>query len=120
MKKILVVDDDQDLLLMLKSFLTLNGYDPRVSMSCDEGLEIFYEFKPHLVLLDVNVGNADGREMCRKIKTGAEQQHIPVILISANNEALAAHGQYGANAAMEKPFNFAQLRNSIETFLASG
>lgn len=114
MKKVLVVDDDTDLLVMMKSFLKKNGYDVRVTTSCEEGLDIFYSFKPALVLLDINVGSEDGREMCRKIKTQAEYRHIPVLLISANHEALQFYSDYGANAAVRKPFQLPALLQLLQ------
>ena len=118
MKKVLVVDDDTDLLVMMKTLLKRNGYDVRVTISCDEGLEIFYSFKPNLVMLDINVGNDDGREMCKKIKSQAEYQHIPVLLISANHEALQLYSDYGANAAVLKPFELNSLLDLLATHVA--
>lgn len=115
MKKILVVDDDEDVLLMLKTFLQLKGYETVGSHSCAEGLDIFYAFRPDVVILDVNVGTEDGREMCRKIKEQAEYRHIPVVMISANSSGLKSYSDYGANAALEKPFNFSKLVALIDT-----
>lgn len=114
MKKVLVVDDDTDLLLMMKAFLTRNGYEAAVTTSCEEGLNIFYSFKPDMVLLDINVGTEDGREMCRKIKTQASFRHIPVLLISANHEALKFYSDYGANAAVQKPFELPSLLQLLQ------
>ncbi len=114
MKKVLVVDDDTDLLVMMKAFLKKNGYEVAVTMSCEEGLAIFYSFKPHVVVLDINVGNEDGREMCRRIKTQAEYRHIPVLLISANHEALQFYNDYGANGAVRKPFELPSLLQLLE------
>jgi DNA-binding response OmpR family regulator len=115
MKKILVVDDDTDILFMLKTFLILKGFDTKVSTTCDEGLDIFYSFQPDIVLLDVNVGSADGRVMCRTIKASAEYQHIPVILISANPDGLKSYQDHGAHAAVEKPFNFPDLSTLLKS-----
>ena len=117
MKKILIVDDDEDLLVNLKSFFKRNGYFVAVTKSCDEGLEIFYSFQPDLVLLDINVGDQDGREMCKKIKTHAGYQHIPVILISANHDDLKFYTDYGANATIEKPFESLRLLHLIQTYI---
>jgi two-component system sensor histidine kinase ChiS len=114
MKKILVVDDNEDILFMLKNYFKLKGYEVTVSLSCHEALSIFYAVQPDLVLLDVNVGHEDGRVMCREIKSRAEYQHIPVILISANSEGLVAYEKHGANAAVEKPFNFPYLVSIVE------
>lgn len=117
MKKILVVDDNEDILVTLKSFLRLKGYEPAVSLTCREALGIFYSFQPDLVLLDVNVGEEDGRVMCKQIKSQADYRHIPVILISADGEGLKGYEDHGASAAMEKPFNLPGLLVLIKSLL---
>ena len=116
-EKILVVDDDEDILTMLKNFLQAKGYDVKVTLTCEEGLIVFYAYQPDLVMLDVNVGSDDGRLMCRKIKSQANYQHIPVILISANSEGLKSYVDYGAVAAVEKPFQFVYLLGLIESHM---
>lgn len=117
MKKILVVNDEQDVLTILKSFLTGNNYTVSVTQTCEEAMAIFNSLLPDLVLLDINVGDSDGREVCRQIKSRAEHAHIPVILISANRQALSTFTQYGANAAIEKPFSFDKLLEVINAHL---
>src|SRR5579871_2143380 len=98
MKRILFVDDDVDLLAAMKILLRREGYEVAVTTSCNEGLDILANFRPDLILLDINVGNEDGRLMCRQIKEQAEYEHIPVILISANDEALETYRDYSADA----------------------
>ena len=117
MKKILVVDDDEDVLVLMKAFLVRKGYDIMVSKSCNEGIGIFYSFVPDLVILDINVGSEDGREMCKTIKTHAGNQHIPVLLISANSHALTQYPEYGANGIIEKPVEISSLLDMIRTHL---
>lgn len=119
MKRILIVDDDVDLLASLKSFLTRKGYEVTTTTSCDNGLQILFSASPHLVLLDINVGDEDGREMCRKIKGNAESQHIPVILISANHQQLERYQDYGANEFLPKPFDSLKLLQTIEKAVVS-
>lgn len=119
MKRILLVDDDTDLLVSLKSFLTKQGYDVTTTTSCRDALSILFSVAPHLVLLDVNVGDEDGRSMCQQIKSQAESQHIPVILISANHQLLETYREYGANASVRKPFNLPGLLNAIENTIAA-
>jgi DNA-binding response OmpR family regulator len=119
MKKVLLVDDDIDLLSVMNFFLKKNDYSVRITTSCDEGLEIFYLFQPDLVLMDINVGTQDGREMCKTIKSHAEYQHIPVILISANYDMLGMYRDYGANNILKKPFEVAQLLQIIKAQIGS-
>lgn len=117
MKKIMIVDDDKDLLAALKGFLERQGYDVAVSTSCAEGIDTLSSFKPELIFLDVNVGTEDGREMCRTIKTMANHKHIPIVLISANDDALRTHEAYGAAAFLRKPFQPSQLLNLAASYL---
>ncbi|MEP7377304.1 MAG: response regulator [Chitinophagaceae bacterium] len=117
MKRILIVDDDTNLLSVLKSSLDKGGYKPVVTTSCEEGLKIFYDHLPDLVFLDINVGDEDGREMCRKIKAHADYQHIPVILMSANHDALGLFKNYGATDMIEKPFSIPDILQKIQLHL---
>jgi CheY-like chemotaxis protein len=117
MKKIMVVDDDKDLLANMKAFISRQGYDVAVTTSCDEGMDILRSFQPDMIFLDVNIGEDDGRVMCKKIKAQAEYQHIPVILISANHEALKQHQEYGANSFISKPFPLSGIIDTISHYL---
>jgi len=117
MQKILVVDDNEDILVILKNFLSIKGFEVMVSLSCSEAMDIFYSFKPEVVLLDINVGQEDGRVMCERIKSEADYKHIPVILISANTDGLQSYQQHGAFAGVEKPFNLPHLLQTIKAAL---
>lgn len=62
----------------------------------------------------MNVGNEDGREMCKKIKDDAEHKHIPVIFISSDHEALKQYRQHGADSFVKKPFQFSTLLDIVK------
>jgi DNA-binding response OmpR family regulator len=117
MKRILFVDDDVDLLATMKTFLRRQGYEVAVTTTCSEGLEILRVFNPDLILLDINVGSEDGRLMCRQIKNEAEYKHIPIILISANEEELKTYSDFGADSFLGKPFDQAELAQALHTYL---
>ena len=112
-KNILIVDDEEDVLFLLKGYLTVKGYNVQTTLTCEHALEIFYLTKPDIVLVDVNVGNTDGRIMCKTIKTQAEYQHIPVILMSADHNNLLKYTDHGATAVIEKPFNLPAVLSAI-------
>lgn len=109
MKKIMVVDDEKDLLALVKGYLKKSGYDVAVTTSCEEGLHILNSFRPDLIYIDINVGTEDGREMCKQIKSLAEHKHIPIILISADDDSLNTYSKYQADAVLKKPFQPSQL-----------
>lgn len=117
MKRVLFVDDDVDLLAATKTFLRKQGFEVATTTSCKEGLEILEAFHPELVLLDINVGDEDGRLMCRRIKEQAEYERIPVILMSANHEELATYRDYGADNFLKKPFELSAVTNALKGYL---
>jgi DNA-binding response OmpR family regulator len=117
MKKIMVVDDDKDLLAALKEFLKIQGYNVAVFTSCAEGLDTLASFNPDLIFLDVNVGTEDGRDMCRTINTMADHKDIPIVLISANGDALRTYNAYGAASFLRKPFQPSQLLKVAASYL---
>jgi DNA-binding response OmpR family regulator len=119
MKKIMVVDDEKDLLALVKGYLKRAGYDVAVTTSCEEGLNILESFSPDLIYLDINVGSEDGRTMCQQIKSMAQHQHIPIILISANDEALQTYKQYQASAILKKPFQPSQMLHMTSLHLSN-
>ena len=116
----MVVDDEKDLLAVVKGYLKRAGYDVAVTTSCSEGLTILNSFKPDLIYMDINVGSEDGREMCKQIKSMAEHKHIPVILISANDEALATFKDYQADGILKKPLQASQLLHTTAAHLHHG
>lgn len=116
-KKILIVDDDKDLREMMQLLLQQKGYTVIVAGTCEDGISAFYRENPDLILLDINVHDEDGREVCRKIKSDAQYYHIPVIMISGNAEALKTYKTYGANDIMEKPFDFDMLQQMVASYL---
>src|ERR1700742_5358682 len=118
MKKVMVVDDEIDLLALVKGYLKRAGYEVAVTTSCKEGLTILTSFQPDLIFLDINVGTEDGREMCKQIKSMAEHRHIPVILISANDDALSTYQEYQADAILKKPLQLSQLLKMTMSYLS--
>lgn len=69
------------------------------------------------MLLDINVGHEDGRTICTEIKSSVDYQHVPIVLISANLEALKTYLDYGADEILEKPFEVKPLLQLIQRLL---
>jgi len=116
MKKILIIDDDTDFLKTLESVLKKHGYDVATRNSCQDGFLTLASFKPDLIILDVHVKDQDGRDLCKKIKLLGEFRHIPVILISADHECLAFYPDFGADAALKKPYELSLLLEVLQRF----
>lgn len=115
MDKILVVDDDIDILTLVNMTLTMNGFDVTV-LSRWEGIDNTIEnFEPDLILLDVSLGGADGREICKTLKAQEETRHIPVILFSANIEMEKSIENCNAQAFISKPYELSNFLNTIKS-----
>lgn len=118
-KRILVVDDDQDILEVVETILTEEGYRVQTSLNgaCLQRLE---SDPPDLILLDVLLGGEDGRELCRRVKERDQTRHIPVILFSANVAANSATAACGADDFLVKPFRIRELLDLVATKITPG
>jgi DNA-binding response OmpR family regulator len=117
MSRILVVDDDVDILTLVKMTLKMNGYDVEVLSRWEKVDNAIAEFHPDLILLDVSLGGADGREICKRIKTTDTTRHIPVILFSANIEMEKSIDNCHAQAFISKPYELGYFLNTIRSNL---
>src|SRR4051812_43253752 len=84
MEKIMVIDDDRDMCLLLKKFLTNNGFNVSVAYNSKQALEILEIFEPDLVLCDFRLDINDGKAMLVKIK--AVFPNVPVIIITGYSD----------------------------------
>ena len=87
MKKILIIDDSQDLLNAMKIFLEAKGYLVKTNDSCKEILDNVKEFDPDLVILDVFLSEEDGREICKNLRRHTDTKHLCIILLSGSATA---------------------------------
>jgi len=118
-KKILVVDDDVDILDALRFLLEDRGYEVKTTEKGEyaENLRDTNGGLPHLIILDVLLSGKDGRTICKKLKSKVETKHIPIIMISAHPGAEKSVKECGADAFVPKPFDIKYLMNKIETNL---
>ena len=117
MNKVLVVDDDLDILSLVKIILSMNNFQVEAVSRWEEINDRMDNFKPDLVLLDVSLGDADGRDICKEMRKAKETADIPVILFSANAEMGKYIDDCRAQAFISKPFELANLINTIKTYL---
>lgn len=113
-KKILVVDDEQAILEVLREVLEGEGYNV-VAVDNGEYLErLQVHDLPDLILLDVLLSGRDGRELVRYLKAQKETREIPVIMISAHPAARESSLAAGADMFIAKPFDVTKLLDTIE------
>ncbi|RFZ82132.1 response regulator [Mucilaginibacter terrenus] len=118
MRRILAVDDDNDILEVLQFILEDSGYEVETLSDGRKLMDVIREKHPDLILLDIMLGNMDGRELCKTLKQSIEMNDIPVILISASHNIAAPLNQDGApNDFIAKPFDINHLLNKIKTHL---
>jgi DNA-binding response OmpR family regulator len=111
MKRVLIAEDNLDLRSFLSGILLTHNYQVR-STANKMGLQNYLQsYEPDIILLDVLLGEDDGREICREIKN--EHKEVVIILISANPMLLNDYTIYNADDTIEKPFGVGNLLDKI-------
>ena len=120
-RKILIADDEPNIVVALEYLLRRGGYEVHVARDGDEALSQVNAKLPDLVLLDVMMPRRNGYEVCKAIRARAELQHTKVVMLSAKgrdaeiNLGMAA----GADLYITKPFSTRELLAKIKTLLSS-
>jgi DNA-binding response OmpR family regulator len=115
-KRILVVDDDPDILEAIFLTLNLEGYHVIKADKADGVTELAISEMPDLILLDVLLSGFDGREIAKRLKNDPRTASIPVIMISAHPGVSKTTENSGADAFLEKPFNLTDLISLVSRF----
>ena len=113
MKKVLIVDDDPDILEAVQMILDSEGYDTNVTLDGHEAFTKAKHYNPDLIVLDYLLSGIDGGEICKKLKSNKETQNIPVVMISAHPPAKEIAIQSGAVGFIPKPFSLDFLLEEI-------
>ena len=121
-KRILVVDDDENILNLEKTILGQKGFDVTGAAGGAEALKLLGEGSFDLVLLDVMMPEVDGLTVCRKIKEDPTLKDTHVIFLTAKGggEALAEGFESGAIMYINKPFTANKLLTIVNTMLEAG
>ena len=118
-KKILFIDDETDIVMLMKTRLESHGYQMLSALDGEEGLKMAQEDKPDLILLDKIMPKMDGLEVCQRLKADPKTKDIPIIIISASGgkdlpeRCLAV----GADDFIIKPFEPEDLLSKIKKFI---
>ncbi len=121
-KRILVVDDDQGLVEVLKTTLTKAGYRILTAYNGEEALEKIEKVIPDLIILDVMMPKMDGIEVAKHLLTFVSGGHIPIIFLTvkSNKEDVEKCYKAGADWYLAKPFNREELLTAVNTLLSPG
>ena len=117
MQKILVIDDDKDLLEMVEMTLSRLGYHITTLAKGSGFLNMVESIRPDIILLDIFLGDADGRTLCYNLKLQPIYENIPVILYSAVYVPHSTIEHSKADEFIIKPFEIKYLVEKIKTLL---
>ena len=109
-KRILICDDDNDILHVCRIILEKNGFKVFTSSDCETAFRKMDEIKPDLILMDIWIPEMGGEEATHRLKAQPDTHHIPVIIFSANKEIENIVKNSGADDFIAKPFE-------LQTFL---
>jgi len=119
--RVLVVDDEPDLIRILQFGLQAINYHVETASDGQEALKKARETKPDIILLDLMLPKLDGYKVCRLLKFDERYKNIPIIILSARtqegDQLLAM--EMGANRFITKPYDFTEVLSHIEALLKS-
>jgi DNA-binding response OmpR family regulator len=121
-KKILIADDEPNIVTALEFLLQRNGYEVHVARNGEEALRLVEDCNPDLVLLDVMMPVRSGYEVCARMRERADWRHIKIIMLSAKGrDAEVNKGlSIGADHYITKPFSTQELVAKINGLLGVG
>ena len=112
-KRILIIDDNLDILEVLKMTLEDAEYEVLTSPDGENAVNIVGSFSPNLILLDVLLSGKDGREICKMLKATDTTKDVPIVIIAANPDFAMSALESGAEEFLEKPFSLDNLLSTV-------
>ncbi len=118
MTKILIVDDEQDIVESLSFMLQSQGYETICAYDGEEGLKLAKEAAPDLIMLDVMMPKINGYKICRLLKYDAKYKNIPVIMLTARSQESdkLIGEETGADEYITKPFEFNDVLDCLQKY----
>ncbi len=118
--KVLIVDDEPNILISLEFLMSQAGYETRSAETGEQALAELDAFQPDLILLDVMLPGIDGFEICQRVRQAPAWSHIKIVMLTAKGRDVeVAKGlALGANAYITKPFSTRALVSEVQQQLA--
>ncbi|SKA83539.1 two-component system, OmpR family, alkaline phosphatase synthesis response regulator PhoP [Caloramator quimbayensis] len=118
-EKVLIIDDESNIVELIKYNLEMNCYKVLYAYDGNEGLNIAREEKPDLILLDIMLPKMDGFDVCKEIKKDKDIEHIPIIMLTAKGEEFdkILGLELGADDYITKPFSIRELLARIKAVM---
>ena len=118
MKKILIVDDEADIIEILQFVLEAQGYECITAMDGEEGLRLAKELLPDLIILDVMMPKINGYKISRLLKYDAKYKNIPILMITARSQEDKNIGEEtGVDEYITKPFQVDYVLQKVKSYL---
>jgi DNA-binding response OmpR family regulator len=119
-KKILVVDDEVDLVETVRFPLEIEGFNVLVSYNGEDALSQARKEKPDLIILDLMLPKLDGYKVCRLLKFDERYKHIPILMLTAKTQEKdkILGKETGANEYITKPFEMDHLIEKVKAYLS--
>lgn len=117
--RVLVIDDSKTVVSALTRMLHQNGYEPLHAYDAETGIPLAKIHRPHLIFLDIVLPGMNGFNALRVLRREASMQHMPIIMISGNDQAVEQFyaQRIGADDFMKKPFSREEVFSCIEKLL---
>jgi DNA-binding response OmpR family regulator len=117
-KKIMIVDDEPDILFTVGQMLEISGYEVIKAVDGDDCLKKLDEVRPDLVLLDIMMPGMNGWDVAAKIKENPRWSDIPIVFVTAKGDAMSVGmGTMAAEDYITKPFDIMDLKTRVEKVL---
>jgi len=118
-KKILIVDDEVDLVKTIRFSMEAEGYKVLVSYSGEDALNQARKEVPDLILLDIMLPKLDGYRVCRLLKFDEQYKNIPILMLTAKTQEKdkSLGKETGADEYITKPFDMEELMKKVKTYL---
>jgi DNA-binding response OmpR family regulator len=114
-KKVLIYDDDTDLLEVCALILTAKNFDVIVREKCTEILSDVEKYQPDVIIMDNWIPDIGGVKATQLVKNSKEYCEIPVIFFTANSNVTELAAEAGADYSLQKPFDISQLEQMVKT-----
>ena len=119
MERVLIVDDDPDIVRLVSYNLSHSGYEVQVATSGREALDLVQKQPPDLIVLDVMLPDVDGLEVCRTLRQQDPSRRIPILMLTARGEEIdrVVGFELGADDYVSKPFSPRELVLRVKSIL---
>jgi len=119
LKEILIVDDEPGVVVPLQFLMEQQGYSVMTAQRGEDALDLIYQYKPDLVLLDIMLPGIDGYEVCEIVRLNPNYRDVKIIFLTAKRSEIEfAKGMaLGADAYITKPFSNTELVGKVKELL---